>query len=86
MSRPQQTITLSITPAEREALEALALELGYRWGDRGNTSAMIKAIANGALTVGDAQARPLPARSPDQDRAGKIAAKIRAIADELESL
>lgn len=53
MGRKDEKITISAAPGTREKLEALALTLGYTWGDRGNISAFLDAIADGTLTVTD---------------------------------
>ena len=57
MKRPG-VIALSLEPGDKEKLEALALKLGYVWGQgsraknpRGNISWMINQIANGELIV-----------------------------------
>lgn len=51
MSKKQQSITLSCSPQEKQNLETIALELGYKWGDNPNISALIKAIALGKIQV-----------------------------------
>jgi hypothetical protein len=51
MSRAKQTLTLSCLPGQREALEALAANLGYCWGEQPNISAMIAAIADGTIKL-----------------------------------
>jgi hypothetical protein len=57
MSRKHESITLSCSPADKASLEALALKYGCTWGDRPNVSALISAIANGEITLGEASQR-----------------------------
>ncbi|NJK36016.1 MAG: WYL domain-containing protein [Oscillatoriales cyanobacterium SM2_2_1] len=45
MSRPQKSITLSISDEDKALLESLALDFGLKWGDRPNVSKFIEAIA-----------------------------------------
>jgi predicted DNA-binding transcriptional regulator YafY len=51
MSRVGQSITLSVNEKEKQALEALARDLGLLWGDKPNISKLIKAIANNRLKI-----------------------------------
>ncbi|KAM3107283.1 hypothetical protein [Phormidesmis sp. 146-33] len=51
MSRKGESITLSVTAIQKEALEALALQLGYTFGDRPNISKLVGAIADGDLVI-----------------------------------
>jgi hypothetical protein len=53
MSRKNASITLSLLSSEKASLEALAEKYGFMWGDRPNISAFLKAIANGAIALGD---------------------------------
>ncbi|GAB4203723.1 MAG: WYL domain-containing protein [Coleofasciculaceae cyanobacterium] len=51
MSRKGQSITLSISERDKAELEAIALELGMKWGDRPNISKLVEAIARRQLLV-----------------------------------
>lgn len=51
MSRKNEAITISCTPAEKTSLEAIAEKYGFMWGPRPNISAFLKAIANGAIQL-----------------------------------
>lgn len=51
MGRRGQSVTLSISEADKTQLEALALEFGMTWGDRPNISKLVEAIARRQLTV-----------------------------------
>lgn len=51
MSRKGQSITLSISDREKAQLEAIALELGIKWGERPNVSKLVLAIARRQLLV-----------------------------------
>jgi predicted DNA-binding transcriptional regulator YafY len=51
MSRKGQSITLSISERDKAQLEAIALELGMKWGDRPNISKLVEAIARRQLLV-----------------------------------
>lgn len=53
MTRRNEAITISCTPQEKASLEALAEEYECMWGDRPNISALIKAIANGVIPLGE---------------------------------
>lgn len=43
--RQRETVTLSLTPEDKAALESLAAEFSCFWGDKPNVSALLKAIA-----------------------------------------
>jgi hypothetical protein len=47
----KDSITINCTLEDKTALEALALSLGFVWGDRGNISALIQAIACGEAKI-----------------------------------
>jgi hypothetical protein len=51
MSRVGQSITLSVSEKEKQALEILAGEFGLLWGDKPNISKLIKEIANNKLKI-----------------------------------
>ena len=51
MSRKGQSITLSISDRDKAELEAIANELGIKWGDRPNISKLVLAIARRQLLV-----------------------------------
>jgi WYL domain len=50
--RKKETITLSIPPGAKEQLEAIASQLNLLWGDRPSISALIVAIAQKELELG----------------------------------
>ena len=48
MGRPRlnrEILQARVDPATKEKLKQMALELGYQWGDDGNTGALLDAIA-----------------------------------------
>lgn len=51
MGRRGQSITLSVSEADKAQLEALALEFGKTWGDRPNISRLVEAIARRQLVI-----------------------------------
>jgi predicted DNA-binding transcriptional regulator YafY len=51
MSRKGQSITLSISERDKAQLEAIALELGMKWGERPNISKLVEAIARRQVLV-----------------------------------
>ncbi|HEY9663776.1 MAG TPA: WYL domain-containing protein, partial [Allocoleopsis sp.] len=51
MTRKGRSITLSLEESDKAQLEAIALELGMKWGDDPNISRLIKAIARRQLSV-----------------------------------
>ena len=51
MTRKIESITLSISPEEKEALAQIAQDLGENWGDGSNISKLIRAIANGKYAL-----------------------------------
>jgi hypothetical protein len=51
MSRIGQSITLSVSEKEKQALEILASEFGLFWGDKPNISKLIKEIARNKLKI-----------------------------------
>ncbi|NJL84280.1 MAG: WYL domain-containing protein [Chloroflexaceae bacterium] len=55
MSRKGQSITLSLSPADKARLEALAVEFGQMWGERPNISKLIAAIAQRQLQIGSSE-------------------------------
>jgi hypothetical protein len=48
-SRPKNMLTISVPRSQLKDLDAIAYSLGYRWGDSGNLSAFIRAIASGEV-------------------------------------
>lgn len=46
---PKKALTLSLPDGAYERLDEMALEMGFRWGTRGNPSALVAAIALGDL-------------------------------------
>lgn len=51
MTRKGKSITLSLAENDKAQLEAIALELGMKWGDDPNISRLVKAIARRQLVV-----------------------------------
>lgn len=51
MAERRASMTLSVSADEKAALEALALEYGFQWGDKPNISKLVKAIAHRELTI-----------------------------------
>ena len=57
MSRKGESITLSITESEKEALAKIAVEHKCVWGEKANISGLMQKIARGqlALVAGNAE-------------------------------
>jgi hypothetical protein len=51
VTRKGRSITLSLEESDKAQLEAIALELGMKWGDDPNISRLIKAIARRQLLI-----------------------------------
>ncbi len=51
MTRKGRAITLSLDETEKLALQVIATELGYTWGDKPNISKLIEAIAQHELLI-----------------------------------
>ena len=51
MPRKQESITLSLVPEHKAKLEKLSLEFGCLWGDKPNISGLMKAIADGEISL-----------------------------------
>lgn len=51
MSRKQESITLSLTLEHKVELEKLSLEFGCLWGENPNISGLMKAIADGEISL-----------------------------------
>lgn len=51
MSRKGESITLSISDRDKSNLEAIAMELGMKWGDRPNISKLVEAIARKQIQI-----------------------------------
>lgn len=51
MSRKNESITVSVDVADKAALEVLAVKYGCTWGEKPNISLLVRAIAQGQLTV-----------------------------------
>lgn len=51
MSRKAESITLSVSEADKQELEAIALELGCTWGDKPNLSKLVSEIAQRKLLM-----------------------------------
>jgi hypothetical protein len=81
MSRKGKSVTLSIDESDLATLEDIALEFGQTWGDRGNISALMKAIAQGKLRVDWADAQPA-----DNPKRVAINAAIALIQEGLSKL
>jgi len=75
MARKNESATYSLSMDEIAALEAMAHSLGFRYGERGNTSKMLRAIARGDLAVGEYLKKPVT-----------NAAEIRRKLEEIRSL
>jgi hypothetical protein len=46
-----EKISVFLTEREKESLHQLALDYGYKWGKTGNISALLRAIADGEITI-----------------------------------
>jgi hypothetical protein len=57
MSRKGESVTLSITESEKEALAKIAVEHKCVWGEKANISGLLQKIARGqlALVAGNAE-------------------------------
>lgn len=51
MSRKSGAITLTLNSHQKTKLEELAIEFDFMWGSNANISALIKAIAEGRITL-----------------------------------
>jgi transposase-like protein len=51
MTRKGKSLTISLSPSNREALERLASQFGCLWGDEPNISGLITAIAEGEIEL-----------------------------------
>lgn len=51
MGRPGQSITLSLSEQDKIALQTIATQLGYTWGDNPNISKLVEAIAQHKLLI-----------------------------------
>jgi hypothetical protein len=51
MSRKGESITLSITESEKEALSKIAVEHKCVWGEKANISGLLQKIARGQLAL-----------------------------------
>jgi hypothetical protein len=51
VSRKQESITLSLTLEHKVELEKLSLEFGCLWGENPNISGLMKAIADGEISL-----------------------------------
>ena len=49
MARKGQSITLSLSPEQKERLEKIALSVGAKWGDNPNISELVKMVADGRV-------------------------------------
>lgn len=85
MSRKNETTTLSLSPKHKAALEQMAVNAGYTWGDNGkpNVSAWLRAIAENECP------EPSPRRSDEaaQDQLAKVKklmARLSAAVNALE--
>jgi len=74
MGRKYKSATFSLTPEQIASLETIAYSLEYRWGDRGNVSAMLKGIADGRIAVGKVSA---------VGNAAAVRAKLQEVCDLL---
>lgn len=81
MGRKGQSITLSVSTEERETLEQIAVQFGCTWGENPNISALLKAIASGALQVYWSNETPPPKIKKESAKAA--IEKIKQGLDEL---
>jgi predicted DNA-binding transcriptional regulator YafY len=51
MTRKGRAITLSLSEPDKQALQTIATELGYTWGDNPNISKLVEAIAQRDLLI-----------------------------------
>jgi WYL domain len=51
MGRPGQSVTLSLSEPDKKALQTIATQLGYTWGDNPNISKLVEAIAQRKLLI-----------------------------------
>jgi predicted DNA-binding transcriptional regulator YafY len=51
MTRQGRAITLSLSEPDKQALQTIATELGYTWGDNPNISKLVEAIAQRNLLI-----------------------------------
>jgi hypothetical protein len=74
MSRKGESITLSLYPEQKVALEKMSLAFGRTWGQKPNISSLLKAIADGELKIYWADDVPAPEIKAHTARAaiGKI--------------
>lgn len=82
MARKGESVTLSLTTAEKEALEQIALRFGCRWGQKPNVSGLLKAIAAGDLRIYDDD---LPKPEVKRSRAKTAIERIKQGLDDLSS-
>jgi hypothetical protein len=84
MTREGKSITLSISPEEKEALRDIALQFGQTWGEKPNISQLIKAIANRELLI--IRSDETPAEISYRIKDERINEAIGAITDSFNQL
>lgn len=83
MTRPGESITLSLTPSQKTKLNELALEFGCQWGQKPNISKLVKMIADGRIALykpGD------PINASDKSYYRRQLAELKALVANLETL
>lgn len=84
MSRKGESATFSLDAADKAALEDIALQYGYTWGDKPNVSALLKAIAQAKLKLVYGDEEELPKARVKQGKAA--IAKITQGLQELSAI
>lgn len=69
MSRKNESVTLALTPEEKNELERLALELGETWGENPNISKLVRSIALGKYRI-------VSAESPEAEYIDKLRSAV----------
>jgi hypothetical protein len=81
MSRKRETITLSLSDADNEALQAIAVETGCTWGSGASISEMMRRIARKELAILEASEHGKTLQSIED-----VALTIEAKIDELKAI
>lgn len=83
MSRKGQSITLSLSPEQKERLESIALSVGAKWGGEPNISELVRMLADGRLI---AHLPGTPITESDRDYFKAQISALEAIAANLKRL